>query len=67
MVGRITKIFKKKEGIVFGNPNGRPKIDISEEHIIYLMNSGKSIREISRILKVSDSTIRRRVKEIYGE
>lgn len=49
-----------------GNSNGRPKVAINELKLLHLKDAGKSNREIARILRVSEATIRRRLKDIEG-
>lgn len=63
IVSRITSLFKKESKKTFGNPDGRPKIEISEKRLLYMKDSGKSNREIAKIIGVSEATIRRRLKE----
>ncbi|MFJ6209174.1 winged helix-turn-helix transcriptional regulator [Lysinibacillus sp. NPDC092081] len=49
-----------------GNPNGRPKVAINESKLLHLKDTEKSNREIARILRVSEATIRRRLKDLEG-
>ncbi|MEY9979518.1 helix-turn-helix domain-containing protein [Lysinibacillus sp. RC79] len=49
-----------------GNLNGRPKVAINEIKLLHLKDAGKSNREIARILRVSEATIRRRLKDLEG-
>ena len=49
-----------------GNSNGRPKVAINELKLLQLKDAGKSNREIARILRVSEATIRRRLKDLDG-
>lgn len=43
---------------------GQPKINIDINEIMKLKRENKSNREIERILKVSESTIRKRLKDV---
>ena len=43
---------------------GRPKINIDINEIMKLKRENKSNREIERILKVIESTIRKRLKDV---
>ncbi|WP_427109021.1 helix-turn-helix domain-containing protein [Lysinibacillus xylanilyticus] len=49
-----------------GNSNGRPKVTINISKLLHLKDAGKSNREIARILRVSEATIRRRLKDLEG-
>ena len=49
-----------------GNSNGRPKVTINKSKLLHLKDAGKSNREIARILRVSEATIRRRLKDLDG-
>ncbi|QPQ28858.1 helix-turn-helix domain-containing protein [Lysinibacillus sp. JNUCC-51] len=49
-----------------GNSNGRPKVTINKSKLLHLKDAGKSNREIARILRVSEATIRRRLKDLEG-
>ncbi|MGE7928783.1 helix-turn-helix domain-containing protein [Lysinibacillus xylanilyticus] len=39
---------------------------INKSKLLHLKNAGKSNREIARILRVSEATIRRRLKDLEG-
>lgn len=62
MVNRLRGIFRKKEEKGFGNPDGRPQIQLNIEKIIIFKRLGKSNREIAKLFGVSEATIRRRLK-----
>ncbi|MFF2796383.1 helix-turn-helix domain-containing protein [Lysinibacillus xylanilyticus] len=47
-----------------GNSNGRPNVTINKSKLLHLKDAGKSNREIARILRVSEATIRRRLKDL---
>jgi len=47
-----------------GNSNGWPKVTINKSKLLHLKDAGKSNREIARILRVSEATIRRRLKDL---
>ncbi|MDM5250987.1 MULTISPECIES: helix-turn-helix domain-containing protein [unclassified Lysinibacillus] len=64
MLKKFLRSKKKNEEWRGGNPNGRPKVAINELKLLHLKDTGKSNREIARILGVSEATIRRRLKDI---
>lgn len=66
MLKFFLKRKKKNEEWRGGNPNGRPKVAINELKLLHLKDTGKSNREIARILGVSEATIRRRLKGLKG-
>lgn len=63
MVNRLRGIFRKKEQKSFGNPNGRPQIQLNTEKIIIFKRLGKSNRKIAKLFGVSEATIRRRLNQ----
>lgn len=54
---------RKKETVVFGNSEGRPRKEVDLQELIRLKSSGKSNREIAKLMAVSEATIRRRLKD----
>lgn len=66
MLGKFFRSKKKNKGWLGGNSNGRPKVVINELQLLHLKDAGKSNREIARILRVSEATIRRRLKDLEG-
>lgn len=49
--------------VIFENPMGRPRKDVDFPMLLHLKNTGKSNREIARLMKVSEATIRRRLRD----
>ncbi|MFJ3390383.1 MULTISPECIES: helix-turn-helix domain-containing protein [unclassified Lysinibacillus] len=66
MLGQFLRSKKKNKEWRGGNSNGRPKVAINESKLLHLKDAGKSNREIARILRVSEATIRRRLKDLDG-
>jgi len=66
MLGKFLKSKKKNKEWRGGNSNGRPKVAINELELLQLKDAGKSNREIARIFRVSEATIRRRLKDLGG-
>jgi DNA-binding Lrp family transcriptional regulator len=56
------KFFRKSKPLI--NPNGRPRMELDFDLILRLKKQGKSNREIARQLKVSEGTIRNRIKTL---
>jgi DNA invertase Pin-like site-specific DNA recombinase len=56
------KLFRKRKPLI--NPNGRPRAELDLNLILELKKQGKSNREIARQLKVSEGTIRNRIKTL---
>lgn len=56
------KFFKKPKPLI--NPNGRPRAELDLNLILELKKQGKTNREIARQLKVSEGTIRNRIKTL---
>jgi len=66
MLGKFLRSKKKNKEWRGGNSNGRPKVAVNELQLLHLKDAGKSNREIARILRVSETTIRRRLKDLEG-
>lgn len=50
--------------IIRSGKTGRPRFDISKEHLEFLLEFDFTVPEIARLLDVSVRTIRRRMKEL---
>ncbi|MDD1501504.1 helix-turn-helix domain-containing protein [Lysinibacillus sp. CNPSo 3705] len=66
MLGKFLRSKKKNKEWRGGNSNGRPKVAINELELLQLKDAGKSNREIAQIFRVSEATIRRRLKDLGG-
>lgn len=59
------RFFSKKQtaAVSFGDSAGRPRKEVDLQILFHLKSIGKSNREIARMMRVSEATIRRRLKD----
>lgn len=60
----MKRLFGKTKTITFSNDKGRPQLNLDLEKLRTFRNEGRSNREMARLFKCSEATIRNRMKQL---